>query len=152
MKQKMIGVIGGGQCSSDVENLAEEVGSLIAQREGVLICGGLSGVMEAACRGAKKSNGTTIGVLPGDRKSDANPFIDIPIVTAMADARNIIIVRSSDAVIAIDGKYGTLSEISFCLAYNVPVIGLKTWNVDPGIIGANSAKDAVNKAFELATN
>ncbi len=152
MKQKMIGVIGGGQCSSDVENLAEEVGSLIAQREGILICGGLSGVMEAACRGAKKSNGTTIGVLPGDRKSDANPFIDIPIVTAMADARNIIIVRSSDAVIAIDGKYGTLSEISFCLAYNVPVIGLKTWNVDPGIIGANSAKDAVNKAFELAAN
>ena len=152
MKQKMIGVIGGGQCSSDVENLAEEVGSLIAQREGVLICGGLSGVMEAACRGAKKSNGTTIGVLPGDRKSDANPFIDIPIVTAMADARNIIIVRSSDAVIAIDGKYGTLSEISFCLAFNVPVIGLKTWDVDPGIIEANNAKDAVNKAFELATN
>jgi len=152
MKQKMIGVIGGGQCSSDVENLAEEVGSLIAQREGVLICGGLSGVMEAACRGAKKSNGTTIGVLPGDRKSDANPFIDIPIVTAMADARNIIIVRSSDAVIAIDGKYGTLSEISFCLAFNVPVIGLKTWDVDPGIVRANSAKDAVNKAFELTTN
>ena len=150
MKQKMIGVIGGGQCSSDVESLAEEVGSLIAQKGGILICGGLSGVMEAASRGAKKSNGTTIGVLPGKNKHGANPYIDIPIVTGMADARNIIIVRSSDAVIAIDGKYGTLSEISFCLVFNVPVIGLKTWNVDPAIIQASNANEAVNKAFDLA--
>ena len=152
MKQKMIGVIGGGQCSPDIELIAEEVGSLIAKKGAVLICGGLSGVMEAACRGAKKSNGTTIGVLPGNRKTEANLFIDIPIVTGMADARNIIIVRSSDAVIAIDGKYGTLSEISFCLVYNVPVIGLKTWNVDPAIIQANNANEAVKKAFDLASN
>ena len=152
MRRKMIGVIGGGQCSTEIENIAEEVGSLIAQKGGILICGGLSGVMEAASRGAKRSNGTTIGVLPGNLKNDANPYIDIPIVTGMADARNIIIVRSSDAVIAINGKYGTLSEISFCLAYNVPVIGLKTWNVDPAIIQASNANDAVNKAFDLASN
>ena len=152
MKQIMIGVIGGGQCAPDIELIAEEVGALIAQKGAVLICGGLSGVMEAACRGAKRSNGTTIGVLPGTRKTDANLYIDIPIVTGMADARNIIIVRSSDAVIAIDGKYGTLSEISFCLVYNVPVIGLKTWNVDPAIIQANNANEAVKKAFDLASN
>ena len=151
MKQKMIGVIGGGQCAPDIELIAEEVGSLIAQKGAVLICGGLSGVMEAACRGAKQSNGTTIGVLPGNCKTDANLYIDIPIVTGMADARNIVIVRSSDAVIAIDGKYGTLSEISFCLVFNVPIIGLKTWNVDPAIIQASSAHEAVNKAFALAT-
>ena len=108
--------------------------------------------MEAVSRGAKRSNGTTIGVLPGNLKNDANPYIDIPIVTGLADARNIIIVRSSDAVIAINGKYGTLSEISFCLAYNVPVVGLKTWNVDPAIIQASDANDAVNKAFDLASN
>ena len=152
MYRKVIGVIGGGQCSSEIENVAEEVGSLIAQKGGVLICGGLSGVMEAACRGAKKSNGTTIGVLPGSRKSDANSFVDIPIVTGMSDARNIIIVRSADAVIAINGKYGTLSEISFCLVFNVPVIGLKTWDVDPKIIQASNANDAVNKAFDLASD
>jgi len=152
MKQKMIGVIGGGQCSPDIELIAEEVGSLIAKKGAVLICGGLSGVMEAACRGAKKSKGITIGILPGNRKTDANLYIDIPIVTGMADARNILIVRSSDAVIAIDGKYGTLSEISFCLVYNVPVIGLKTWDVDPAIIQASNANEAVNKAFDLASN
>ena len=94
----------------------------------------------------------TIGFLPGNRKSDANPFIDIPIVTGMSDARNILIVHSSDAVIAIDGKHGTLSEIAFCLVYNVPVIGLKTWDVDPTIIQASNADDAVNKAFDLASN
>ena len=152
MKQIMIGVIGGGQCAPDIELIAEEVGVLIAQKGAVLICGGLSGVMEAACRGAKRSHGTTIGILPGTRKTDANLYIDIPIVTGMADARNIIIVRSSDAVIAIDGKYGTLSEISFCLVYKVPVIGLKTWDVDPAIIQASNANEAVTKAFALASN
>ncbi|MEE9170107.1 MAG: TIGR00725 family protein [bacterium] len=152
MRNQMIGVIGGGKCPAEIENIAEEVGSLIAQKGGILICGGLSGVMEAASRGAKRSKGTTIGVLPGNLKNDANPYIDIPIVTGLADARNIIIVRSSDAVIAINGEYGTLSEISFCLAYKVPVIGLKTWNVDPAIIQASNANDAVNKAFDLASN
>lgn len=152
MKQKMIGVIGGGQCTPEIESLAEEVGLLIAKKGGILICGGLGGVMEAACRGAKQGEGRTIGILPGNRKSEANPYVDIPIVTGMADARNLIVVRSSDTVIAIDGSYGTLSEISFCLIYKVPVIGLKTWDVDTGIINASNANDAVNKAFDLAVN
>jgi uncharacterized protein (TIGR00725 family) len=104
--------------------------------------------MEAACRGAKSASGTTIGILPGFNKSDSNRFVDIPIVTGMADARNLIIVRTADAVIAINGEFGTLSELSFCLKFNVPVVGLKTWDVAPAIISAQSAQEAVNKAFE----
>ncbi|MFQ5825100.1 MAG: TIGR00725 family protein [bacterium] len=149
MKNKIIGVIGGSQCSPEIEKLAEEVGSWIAQKGGILICGGLSGVMEAACRGAKKRKGTTIGILPGNQKTEANSFVDLPIVTGMGDARNIIIVRTSNVVIAVDGEYGTLSEISFCLKFKVPVVGLQTWQIDPAIVHANNPREAVNKAFEL---
>lgn len=147
--RKVIGVIGGGQCTPEVAQLATDVGREIAQKGAILICGGLCGVMEAACKGAKQKNGLTIGILPGTNKSDANNFVDIPIATGMGDARNIIIVRSSDAVIAVDGQYGTLSEISFCLKFNVPVFGLETWNVDPGIIQAKTPQEAVDKALNL---
>ncbi|MFQ5705914.1 MAG: TIGR00725 family protein [bacterium] len=150
MQHKIIGVIGGSDCTAETERLAEEVGALIAQKNAVLICGGLGGVMAAACRGAKKHGGTTIGILPGKDKTQANPFVDIAIVTGMSDARNVIIIRSSQAVIAIDGSYGTLSEISFCLKFKVPVIGLQTWEVDPGIVRAENARDAVNLAFDAA--
>ncbi|NIR50072.1 TIGR00725 family protein [candidate division KSB1 bacterium] len=149
LTNKMIGVIGGGQCSPEIAKLAEEVGERIAQNDGLLICGGLSGVMEAACKGAKKQHGTTIGILPGDRTSDANDYVDIAIATGLGEARNVIIVKSSDAVIAINGEYGTLSEISFCLKLGKPVIGLKTWNFDPGIIDAKDATQALNKVMEL---
>lgn len=147
MQKRIIGVIGGGQCTPEIAKMAEDVGSLIAQKGATLICGGLGGVMKAACRGAKNNNGITIGVLPGQRKADANPYVDIPIVTGLADARNIIIVRSSDAVIAIAGKDGTLSEISFCFICDVPVIGLKSWTFDPRIIQVSTPKEAVDKAF-----
>jgi len=150
MRKKIIGVIGGSQCSPETVSLAEEVGSLIAEKGGILICGGLSGVMEAVCRGAKKHDGLTIGVLPGDVKSEANPHVDIPITTGMRDARNIIIVRSSDAVIAINGEYGTLSEISFCLKFDIPIIGLKTWEIDQAIVLVSNPQEAVSKAFDLA--
>lgn len=149
MDHKIIGVIGGGQCSKEIEKLAEEVGAHIALNKGILICGGLSGVMEAACRGAKKCGGITIGVLPGTHKSDTNEYVDIPIATGMGDARNVIIIRSADAVVAIDGEYGTLSEISFCLKFNTPVVGLNTWKVDPKIILATDARDAVEKAVHM---
>jgi len=144
---RIIGVIGGGQCSPEVDKLAEEVGAEIAKRKTALICGGLGGVMEAACRGAKSANGITIGVLPGISKGDANRFVDVPIVTGMSEARNLIIVRTADAVIAVDGRFGTLSEISFCLVYGVPVVGLQTWDIDASIIKATDAVDAVEKAF-----
>ncbi|MFQ5637090.1 MAG: TIGR00725 family protein [bacterium] len=145
----IIGVIGGGHCSRDIEILAENVGENIARQGGILICGGLYGVMEAACRGAKKQGGTTIGILPGADKSEANRFVDIPIVTGLADARNVIIARTADGVIAVNGEYGTLSEIAFCLKFNKPVVGLQTWGVDAGIVAANDAKEAVDKIFRM---
>jgi hypothetical protein len=148
MHRKIIGVIGGSQCTPEIADLAERVGEEIARRGGIVICGGHSGVMEAACRGAKKHNGTTIGILPGNEKWDANPFVDIPIVTGMGDARNVIIIRTADAVIAVDGEYGTLSEMAFCLKFGKPLVGLRTWAIDPKIVHANDAVDAVNKAFE----
>ncbi|RMF60800.1 MAG: TIGR00725 family protein [Calditrichaeota bacterium] len=148
MRTRVIGVIGGSTCSAEVARQAERVGELIASRGAYLICGGLFGVMEAACRGAKAQEGTTIGVLPGSDKSAANQFVDIALPTGLGLARNLIIVRSSDAVIAIDGSYGTLSEISFCLQLGVPLVGLGTWDVDPKIIRAETPEAAVDRAFE----
>jgi len=146
---RRIGVIGDAVCSEKVMDLAEEVGKEIAKRKGILICGGLTGVMEGAARGAKKEGGLTIGIIPSESAADANPFIDIPIVTGLRDARNIIVVRSSEAIIAIHGKYGTLSEIAFALKFKVPVIGLHTWDISQEIIIASNAVDAVEKAFNL---
>jgi uncharacterized protein (TIGR00725 family) len=146
---RKIGVIGDAVCSEKIMGLAEEVGREIAKRKGVLVCGGLTGVMEGAARGAKKEGGLTIGIIPSESADDANPFIDIPIVTGLRDARNIIVIRSSEAIIAIHGKYGTLSEIAFALKFNIPVIGLYTWDISQDIIIASNAVDAVKKAFNL---
>jgi uncharacterized protein (TIGR00725 family) len=121
---------------------------LIAQRQAVLITGGMGGVMNAASKGAKNAGGLVIGILPTANKESANPYIDIPIVTNMSEARNMIIARTCDAAIAIDGKYGTLSEIAYCLMFDVPVIGLDTWDLDAPIRKANSAKEAVEMIFE----
>jgi len=109
----IIGVIGGGSTASpDGLALAEEVGFLIARADAVLICGGLNGVMEASAKGAKRGGGLTVGVLPTGNKADSNPHIDLPIATAMSTARNLIIVRTADAIIAVNGSYGTLSEMA----------------------------------------
>jgi len=119
-------VIGrGGEISEDVEFLAEEVGKLIANKNGVLINGGLGGVMEYTAKGAKENNGLTIGILQSDKKSDANPYIDIMIPTHMGYSRNTIVVLASDVVIAISGSTGTLSEIAMAMNYKIPVIVLK---------------------------
>ncbi len=153
-----IGVIGESHPSSEGRKLAFEVGVEIAKAGAVLICGGLGGVMEEASRGAKSEGGLTIGILPGIDKTNANPYIDIPIVTGLDQARNIIIVRSSQAVIAIEGSYGTLSEIAFCLKLSVPLIGLRTWKLNcdnheiPPIICANTAKEAVEIAMSKIKN
>jgi hypothetical protein len=145
---KIIGVIGSSRCDERIARIAEEVGGGIARHQAILICGGLGGVMEAACRGAKLAGGLTIGVLPGDHPDQANQFVDIPIVTDIGIARNIIIVRSSSALIAINGSHGTLSEIAFALQLKVPVYGIETWDFDPGIIKVNSAMDAIQKIFQ----
>ena len=143
-----IGVIGGSTCSEQIARLAEEVGRGIANANAVLVCGGRGGVMEAACRGAKSAGGMTIGILPGDDREQANVFVDVDIVTGMGVARNALVVKSSQAVIAIDGKYGTLSEIAFCLQLGIPVVGLQTWEVAPEIITARTPAQAVKLALQ----
>jgi uncharacterized protein (TIGR00725 family) len=110
--------------------VAEEVGRLLARRGAVLVCGGLGGVMEAACRGASREGGTTVGVLPGLDRGAANPFVSVAVATGLGEARNALVVRAADALIAVGGAYGTLSEIALALKAGKPVIGLGTWEID----------------------
>jgi len=146
--KKIIAVIGGSEPDEKSLRIAEEVGSLIAQRGAVLITGGMGGVMNAASKGAKSANGLVIGILPTGNKESANPYIDIPIVTGMNEARNMIIARTCDCAVAINGKYGTLSEIAYCLMFNVPVIGSNTWDIDAPIKKAKNATQAMKMIFE----
>jgi uncharacterized protein (TIGR00725 family) len=143
-KQLIIGVIGGSVIKNKkIGQLSYQIGKEIALHGHILICGGMKGVMELASQGAKDYDGLTIGILPGKDKSDANPYIDIPIVTAMSHARNAIITRTSDAVIAIDGEYGTLSEIALAKILDKPVYGIHTWNIK-GIIRINNPKKIID--------
>lgn len=146
----IIAVCGSGACDRETYELAEEVGREIGRHGAVLICGGLGGVMEAAARGATDEGALTIGVLPGSDKRDANPYIKIPIATGLSECRNILIVRTADAVIALPGSFGTLSEIALALKVGKPVVGLNTWDVGPELIKAENAKDAVSKAMGVA--
>jgi len=156
--KKFIAVIGGSQPSSEETKLAEAVGRDLAKQGAILICGGLGGVMEAACRGASSEGGVTVGILPGDNRDTANPYIQIPIATGLGYARNIAVVKSAQAVIAIGGSYGTISEISHALQSGIPVVGLSTWSLsknsqeDNSIIRAQDPAEAVNKALSLAEN
>ncbi len=155
---KFIAVIGGSQPSAKETRLAEAVGRELAKQGVIVVCGGLGGVMEATCKGASSEGGVTVGILPGDSRESANPYVQIPIVTGMGYARNVAVVKSAQAVIAIGGSYGTLSEISYALANGIPVIGLKTWSLskngkqDNSITIVNSPAEAVSKALSLAVN
>jgi uncharacterized protein (TIGR00725 family) len=128
----MISVIGGHKCDEKTARLAEEIGGIIASEGAVLVCGGLGGIMEAACRGAKNSGGTTIGIIPGEDKRDANEFVDIPVSTGMGYSRNTLVAGTADLVVALPGEYGTLSEIAFALNAGKAVYGLGAWNI-PGV-------------------
>ncbi|WP_297212852.1 MULTISPECIES: TIGR00725 family protein [Thermodesulfovibrio] len=139
---KTVGVIGAGKADEELIRLAEEVGRLLAKNGITVITGGLGGVMEAACRGAYFKGGITVGILPTLSKEDANPYVKIPIPTGMGEMRNALIVRASDALVAIGGEYGTLSEIAFALKTGKRVVGLKTWDIR-GIIQVNSPEEAV---------
>jgi len=125
-----ISVIGGHDCNSEVEDLAHKVGEIVAKMDCVLVCGGLSGVMEAACKGAKSAGGLTIGLLPGKSKSDANPYVDIALPTTIGFARNAMVAASADVLIALPGSYGTSCEISYAFVYKRPVIDLGGWNIE----------------------
>jgi uncharacterized protein (TIGR00725 family) len=152
-----IAVIGDSACSAQEARLAETIGELLAQRGATVVCGGLGGVMAAVCRGAKSRGGLTVGILPGSDAGTANPWVDIPVVTGLGEARNALVVKSARAVIAIGGGYGTLSELAFALKGGIPVIGLNTWSLsrngrcDDAIIRVNSAAQAVDKAISLAS-
>jgi len=151
-----ISVIGASDASPEAVALAEAVGRGLAERGAVVVCGGLGGVMAAACRGAKSAGGTTIGILPGVDADGANPWVDIPIPTGLEYARNTIVVKTGNAVIAVCGAFGTLSEIGHALADGKTVVGLRTWElsrdggVDRSIVRADSAEDAVEKALAAA--
>jgi uncharacterized protein (TIGR00725 family) len=165
-----ISVIGSGNgdvLSPEIAKIANEVGREIAMRGAVLICGGLGGVMAEAAKGAKENGGLTIGILPGEDPGSANPFIDITLPTGLGFARNVLVAYSGDAIIAVSGRLGTLSEISYALLKKKPVIGIHSWNLEQlsgrmpsferqvyrdGIIRCESAKDAVDKAFAIIEN
>ncbi len=144
----LIGVFGGSQASPEDYRAAEQVGQGIARRGGIVVCGGLSGIMEAVCKGAAQQGGLTVGILPGESPREANPFVTIPVATGMGVGRNIVIVRTAQACIAINGRYGTLSEIAYALQLGKPVIVLNPWLQLPGTEQARTPEEAVEKAFQ----
>ncbi len=144
---QVIGVIGAGNVSAEGYEQALRVGRLLAEQDCILVCGGLGGVMEAASRGCREKGGTVIGILPGSRAEDANPYVSIPIVTDMGHARNVIIAHTAQALIAIEGEYGTLSEVAVSLKLGRPVIALGKWQHVAGVLPANSPDEAVRLAL-----
>ncbi|WP_406657848.1 TIGR00725 family protein [Methanolobus sp. ZRKC2] len=147
-----IGVIGASTCAAGLQVKAEEVGYEIAKRGAFLICGGLGGVMEASAKGAKRACGTTVGIVPGCSRQSANPYIDIAILSNMGHARNAIIAQSCDALVAVGGEYGTLSEIAFSLKMGKTVVTLESkWEIE-GTIKASSPKEAVELALNAASS
>ena len=151
-----VAVCGPDPSSPEVAEQAEEVGRLLARAGAVLVCGGLGGSMEAAARGAASEGGTVLGILPGANRSGANPYLSMAIPTGMGEARNTLIVRSSDALIAVAGEFGTLSEIAFALKTGVPVVGLKTWELSKAgtpvqaFVRVETPEEAVAEALRLA--
>jgi uncharacterized protein (TIGR00725 family) len=144
-----VAVIGPSEATPDEIERAAEVGRLLAERDAIVVCGGLGGVMEAVSRGAASAGGTVLGILPGRDRSDANVHVTVAVTTGMGEMRNPLVVRSADAVIAIGGAYGTLSEIAFALRTGVPVIGIGTWELDD-VVDAPDPRAAVELALELA--
>jgi uncharacterized protein (TIGR00725 family) len=153
-----IGVIGSGESDAALDGVAERIGRQIALVGAVLVCGGLGGVMASACRGAAEAGGLTIGILPGSRRDQANPWVQVAVPTGLGELRNALVVRASDVLIAIGGEYGTLSELALALKLGVPVVGVGTWSLtrpdgvaDAGIVVVQ-AEDAVPIALTLATS
>jgi uncharacterized protein (TIGR00725 family) len=142
-----VAVVGPGRDAGEHLGAAEEVGRLIAERGALLVCGGLGGVMEAACRGARGAGGTTLGLLPGLERDAANPFVSVALPTGLGEGRNLLVVRAADALVAVGGGYGTLSEIALALRDGKPVIGIGTWDVE-GVQVAPDPEAAVIAAFD----
>ena len=151
-----VAVSGSGQADDEACRLAEDVGRELARRGAVVVTGGLGGAMEAACRGAKAAHGTTIGILPGGDRTGANPWVDVAVPTGMGEGRNALVVRTADALVAVAGEFGTLSEIALALKLGKPVVGLGTWELARGgqpvdaIVVAGTAAEAAEQAVALA--
>lgn len=148
MSKKIVSVIGGRRCTEEVEQIAHDLGKNLAKVADILVSGGLGGTMEAVCKGFKAGGGTTIGILPGYDKKDANKHVDIALPTGLGLARNVLVVKSADVVVALPGEAGTLSEIAYCLQFGIPVVSLKSWDI-PGAIQVNTIEDAIRKVKEL---
>ena len=149
-RKPVIAVIGAGKCSRKLRDMAAEIGRYVAENGGVVLCGGLGGVMEGAARGAKEAGGTTIGIIPSENKADANQFIDYVIPTGFGQARNVLIVRAADAIIALPGKFGTLSEMAFALVSGKPIISVQAWKLGEEIQQVEDPLEAAKIAMELA--
>lgn len=143
--KKIVGIIGGRSCNKEVEELAHNLGKRLAKVVGFIVCGGLGGVMEAVCKGFKTKKCITIGIIPSYNKKEANKYIDIALPTGLGLARNVLVVKAADVVIALPGSSGTLSEIAYCLQFGIPVISLRSWNI-PGVIKTDSVEEAVKIA------
>jgi len=143
-----IAVFGGRVSSDELLEEAYQVGVEIAKRGGIVYCGGMGGVMESVAKGAAEHDGVTVGILPTQETADANQYITIPVATGIGTARNYILARSADAAVAINGKYGTLSEIAYSLDFQKPVVGIGTWEID-GVIPVSGAMEAINKLWEI---
>jgi uncharacterized protein (TIGR00725 family) len=149
-----VAVVGSGEAPREEREVAEAVGRGLATRGAVVVCGGLGGVMEAACRGARGAGGTTVGILPGLDRAAANEYVDVAIATGLGEARNALVVRAVDALVAVGGSWGTLSEIALALRTGVPVVGVGTWETlrggEPveGIVPAAGPAEAVEAVFE----
>jgi hypothetical protein len=149
--QKRVGIIGGSAPEIRHLRLAEEMGKLIAQNGYILVNGGLKGVMEASARGAKSQGGTVIGILPGKSGHDANPYTDIAIATGLGYLRNALVVLNADVLVAIDGEYGTLSEIAYTQIYGKKVFGLDTWDIR-GVTAVESPEAAIRQIQDYFRN
>jgi uncharacterized protein (TIGR00725 family) len=146
-KRLRVAVIGGSRPGRQALEDAFEVGRLIARSGAIVVCGGLGGVMEAASRGAREEGGFVVGILPSGTMSDANPWVNLPIATGLGYTRNPLVVMNADAVIAVDGEYGTLSEIAYGKIHGKKVVGLGTWDVK-GVEAAATPEEAVRMALE----
>ena len=148
MRKKIISVIGGRECTKEVEQIAKELGKRLTKMVDYLVCGGLGGAMKAVCQGFKAGNGVTIGIIPSYDKKDANSYIDIVIPSGLGLARNVLVVKSADVVVALPGEAGTLSEIAYCLQFNIPVISLNSWDI-PGVIKVHTVNEAIKQVKNI---
>jgi len=149
-----IGVIGAARCSAEIKDLAVQVGEELAKKKAIILCGGRGGVMEGVAMGAARHGGTVVGILPGEDRREGNPYLTLCLATGLGDARNAVITRAADALIAISGGAGTLSEIGLALKMGKTVVGLHTWSIKPPtpgayrFINASTPEEAVQLALE----